>query len=85
MPAPDAPSLSVLAAHRAGIKRVILPRKNERDLDDVPEETRAELDFVLVDDMLEVLDAALEHRVAPEPILPSTGGSMGAGPSAADA
>jgi ATP-dependent Lon protease len=50
----------VLAAHRAGIRRVILPSKNERDIEDVPAETRADLEFVLVSDMSEVLSAALE-------------------------
>jgi len=57
----------VLAAHRAGITRVILPRKNERDLDDLPEATRDELTIILVDDMREVLAAALD----PEPVDPA--------------
>ncbi len=50
----------VLAAHRRGMKRVILPRRNGVDLDDVPAEALAELDIVLVDTMDEVLEAALE-------------------------
>jgi ATP-dependent Lon protease len=49
----------VLAAYRAGIKTVILPRRNERDLDDVPEEVRRALRFVLVDSAEEVLAEAL--------------------------
>jgi ATP-dependent Lon protease len=49
-----------LAAHRAGIRRVILPRRNEADLDDVPPELRGEMEFVLVDTADEVLAAALE-------------------------
>jgi len=49
----------VLAAHRAGIRSVILPRRNERDLDDVPEELRRELRVVLVDDAEQVLRQAL--------------------------
>jgi ATP-dependent Lon protease len=49
----------VLAAHRAGAKRVILPRRNGPDLDDVPAQARDELEFVLVDHMDEVLEAAL--------------------------
>jgi ATP-dependent Lon protease len=49
----------VLAAHRAGIKRIILPHKNEHDLEDVPVDTRGEMEFILVDDMSEVLAAAL--------------------------
>jgi ATP-dependent Lon protease len=53
----------VIAAQRAGIKRVILPAKNERDLDDVPESVRDELEFITVHDMTEVLEAALEPAV----------------------
>jgi ATP-dependent Lon protease len=49
-----------LAAHRAGIRRVILPRRNEPDLDDVPPELRQEMEFVPVDTADEVLAAALE-------------------------
>jgi len=49
----------VLAAHRAGIRTVILPRRNERDVDDVPEEVRRELRFLFVDDAEEVLRHAL--------------------------
>ena len=48
----------VLAAQRAGLKRVILPRENEHDLDDLPPETREELEFVLVDGIEEVLEHA---------------------------
>jgi ATP-dependent Lon protease len=44
----------VLAAERAGLKRVILPLENEHDLEDLPAETRAELEFVLVDHVEEV-------------------------------
>ncbi len=50
----------VLAAARAGIDTVLLPRKNEKDLVDVPDEVREELDVRLVDDLDEVLAAALE-------------------------
>ena len=50
----------VLAAHRAGITRVILPLKNERDLDDVPKEAREAIEFILADDMSQVIAAALE-------------------------
>jgi ATP-dependent Lon protease len=48
----------LLAAQRAGLKRVILPRENEHDLDDLPPETREELEFVLVDGIEEVLEQA---------------------------
>ena len=50
----------VLAAHRAGIKRVILPERNMADLEDVPAEIKSELEFVSVAKMEEVLEAALE-------------------------
>ncbi len=49
----------ILAAHRAGIKKVILPKENERDLEDVPEEVRSELVFVPVGTVEEVLKEAL--------------------------
>jgi ATP-dependent Lon protease len=48
----------VLAAQRAGLKRVILPSENEHDLDELPSETRRELDFVLVDSIEQVFDVA---------------------------
>ena len=48
----------VLAAQRAGLKRVVLPRENESDLEDLPAETKRELDFVLVDSIEEVLAVA---------------------------
>jgi ATP-dependent Lon protease len=54
----------VLAAQRAGLKRVILPRENEHDLDDLPAETKAEVAFVLVDGIEEVLDHALSPTTA---------------------
>jgi ATP-dependent Lon protease len=50
----------VLAAHRAELRRVILPRRNEADLDDVPEEIRSQMEFILVDMVGEVLQASLE-------------------------
>src|SRR5689334_11813326 len=50
----------VLAAQRAGIKRVIIPHENEPDLEELPKETRQELDFVLADTIDDVLDAAFD-------------------------
>ncbi len=50
----------VIAAHRAGIRRVILPAKNERDLDEIPETVRDDLEFIIAHDMTDVLHAALE-------------------------
>jgi ATP-dependent Lon protease len=52
----------VLAAHRAGIKTVILPRKNENDLDDLPKEVRKAIKFVLVDQTDDVFAAAFGKR-----------------------
>jgi ATP-dependent Lon protease len=49
----------VLAAHRHGLRTVILPRANEIDLEDVPNEICGDLDFVLVDHLDDVLDRAL--------------------------
>ena len=53
-----------LAAQRAGINRLIIPRRNEADIDDIPEHLRKRMRFVLVDDVGEVLEAALEKRRA---------------------
>jgi len=52
----------LLAAHRAGLKEVILPFRNEADLDDVPTSVREAITIRLVHDIHEVLDAALEPR-----------------------
>jgi ATP-dependent Lon protease len=49
----------VLAARRAGIKRVILPAKNEKDLEEVPQQAREGLEFTFVKEIDEVLDIAL--------------------------
>jgi ATP-dependent Lon protease len=50
----------VLAAHRAGIKTVILPRENQKDLEDIPKKVQKEIAFHFVDRMLDVLKLALE-------------------------
>jgi ATP-dependent Lon protease len=54
----------VLAAHRAGIKTVILPRWNEKDLEDVPKKVRNALRFHFVDTMEEVIEIALPENQA---------------------
>jgi ATP-dependent Lon protease len=56
----------VLAAHRAGLKTVILPRRNEKDLEDVPEDVRREIKFVFADKVEDVLNAALERPAPPK-------------------
>jgi ATP-dependent Lon protease len=53
----------VLAAHRAGLKRIILPKANEKDLKDIPEEVKQDLQFILVQTIDEVLQAAFEGHV----------------------
>jgi ATP-dependent Lon protease len=52
----------VLAAHRAGLKTVILPKRNESDLEDLPEEVRKSMKFIFVETVDEVLKAALEPQ-----------------------
>jgi ATP-dependent Lon protease len=49
----------ILAAHRSGLKTVILPRRNEADLEDLPEEVRQEIKFIFVHTVSDVLEAAL--------------------------
>ena len=51
----------VLAAHRQGIRTIVLPKRNEADLDDVPDEVRADLTVHLVDDVSEVIALALTN------------------------
>ncbi|HRV07289.1 MAG TPA: magnesium chelatase domain-containing protein, partial [Acidobacteriota bacterium] len=53
----------ILAAHRAGIKTVILPRENEKDLREIPESVLKDLEIVLVETMDEVLDVALVRPI----------------------
>ena len=57
----------VLAAARLGLDTVILPKRNEADLEDVPENVRAGMTFILVDTVDEVLAAALEDALPPVP------------------
>ena len=49
----------VLAAHRAGLARVIIPKRNEKDLEDIPESVSKDLEIILADHVDEVLDQAL--------------------------
>jgi ATP-dependent Lon protease len=67
----------VLAAHRAGIRRIILPSRNEADVDDIPEDVKNELQIIFVSGIAEVLDAALEVLVANPP--PQSPSILGAG------
>ena len=52
-----------LGAHRAGLKTIIIPKDNAKDIDDVPESVREELDFILVSHVDEVLKHALNGSV----------------------
>src|SRR5208337_661411 len=58
----------VLAAHRAGIKKLLIPKENKKDLEEIPANVRRKIDFVLVENMDEVLREAL---------LPAEAGSNG--------
>jgi len=57
--------MKVLAAHRAGLSRVILPKRNERDLDDLPPEVRSAMSFTLIERIDEALQAALTPASEP--------------------
>ena len=68
----------ILAAHLAGAGMVILPKKNEKDLRDIPEEIRKQLKLVLADTMDQVLEAALRRLPKPlEPVTTTVGGGGG--------
>ena len=73
----------ILAAHLSGARTVILPRKNEKDLRDIPDEIRKSIKLVLADSMDQVLEAALRRRpkalAAPASSTPGSGGQRGAG------
>ena len=62
----------ILAAHRAGIRTILLPKENRRDLEDVPEDVLAEIRFVFVDTidqvLLEALGVDLHETMAPYPV-----------------
>jgi len=73
----------VLAAHRGGIKKVVIPEDNERDLADVPAEIRESLDIVLVEHVDDVLNAALHPERQEEPSKLAVVATGGAGPKRA--
>lgn len=71
----------VLAAHRAGIRRIVLPAQNEPDTEDIPDDVRAELEIIPAKLVSDVLDATLEKDVT-QPIskdflVPETDGHNG--------
>ncbi len=57
----------LLAAHRGNIKRVIIPADNERDLKEIPDNVKAELEIYPVKWIDQVLDLALEYQPVPNP------------------
>ena len=58
----------LLAAHRIGLRRIILPKANQKDLKDVPEAVRLELDVILV----ETIEEVLKHVLTRMPEFPAT-------------
>jgi ATP-dependent Lon protease len=58
----------ILAAHRAGIRRIILPAQNEADVEEIPEEVRNDLQIIPATKISEVIDAALEKEVSQPPM-----------------
>ncbi|NMB60478.1 MAG: endopeptidase La, partial [Chloroflexi bacterium] len=54
----------MLAAHRAGLKTIILPKLNEPDLDDIPQEVRNDMKFYLVEQMEEAIKIAIPKKKA---------------------
>lgn len=69
----------LLAAHRAGIRRIILPKANQKDIQEVPEEVRKDLQLLFVETIDEVLDLALAKEGAQADRSPEE--SVGAGVS----
>jgi ATP-dependent Lon protease len=53
----------VLAAHRAGIKKVLLPAENEKDIEEIPANVRKKLEFVLISNVKEALEHALVKEI----------------------
>jgi ATP-dependent Lon protease len=73
----------VLAAHRAGVKTVLLPRENQKDIEDIPKKVQKEIEFHFMDRMMDVLKLALEpapNSRREEPVPPAARASRAAGP-----
>jgi ATP-dependent Lon protease len=68
----------VLAAHRAGIRRIVLPQRNESSVEEIPEDVRAELEIVPVTWISDVLNATLESSARPgsTPVAPPPLGNI---------
>ena len=72
----------VLAAYRAGLREVIMPKANEKDLRDVPDEVRKNMAFTFVETMDEVLRLALLAAGGADAGRPAAGGDAGVGAGA---
>jgi ATP-dependent Lon protease len=57
----------VLAALAAGISTVMLPARNRKDLEDVPEQARAQLEFIFLDDVEQALRGAIDMALVQQP------------------
>ncbi|HDR05800.1 MAG TPA: endopeptidase La [Candidatus Marinimicrobia bacterium] len=66
----------VIAAHRAGLKKVILPERNRKDLEEIPQEVIRDIEFIFVNEMLELLGHTLEkngqNEIKPDTLKPDT-------------
>ena len=73
----------VLAAYRAGIRRIMLPARNEADIEEIPEDVRKDLEIVFLSRITEVIDNGLEVLVAnpPPPRMPVSDVEQGSAPS----
>jgi ATP-dependent Lon protease len=56
----------VVAAHRAGIKRVMLPARNKKDFEDIPEDARRDIEFVWLERVDDAVASALQPGTVPE-------------------
>jgi len=63
----------VIAAHRAGIRKVLLPARNRKDYEDIPESVRGDLEFVWLETVDDALAAAFDGGLAAEPPATATG------------
>jgi ATP-dependent Lon protease len=61
----------VLAGHRSGLRTIILPKRNEQDLDDVPQEVKDQMKFIFAENVEDVLLAALDPKRPAEPFQPA--------------
>ena len=67
----------VLGAHRANLRRIVMPRRNEADLDDIPADLRKEMKFAMV----ESIDQVLRETLTPVPAVVSSNGAKGTRPA----